>query len=58
MKKSPTQVNYTTKKRELLSIVETLKELRNILLGKQIKVYTDHTNLRYKSFITERFIRW
>ena len=39
------QVNHTTTGREVLSIVETLKELRKILLGQQIKVYTDHTNL-------------
>ena len=44
--------------RELLSIVETLKELRNILLGQQIKVYTDHKNFTYKSHNTERVMRW
>ena len=36
----------------------TLKELRNILLGQQIKVYIDHKNLTYKTFDTERVMRW
>ena len=52
------QTRYTTTERELLSIVETLKEFRNILLGHKITVYTDHQNLTYKNFTTERVMRW
>ena len=32
-KLNPTQVNYTTTERELLPIVETIKELKNISFG-------------------------
>jgi hypothetical protein len=44
-KLTPTQQRYTTGEREMLSIVETLKEFRNILLGQNIMIYTDHKNL-------------
>ena len=57
-KLNPAQTRYTTTERELLSIVETLKEFRNILLGQQIVVYTDHQNLTCKTFNTERVMRW
>ena len=38
--------------------METIKEFHNILLGYQITVYTDHKNLTYKCFNTERVMRW
>ena len=35
-KMNPAQTRYTTGEQELLSIVETLKEFRDILLGQKI----------------------
>jgi hypothetical protein len=52
------QTRYTTTKKELLSTVETLEEFRNILLGQQIVVHTDHTNLTYKHFNSDRVMIW
>ena len=56
-KMNSAQHHYTTTEKELLSIVATFKEFRNILLGHQITVYTDNKNLTYKYFNTERVMR-
>jgi RNase H-like domain found in reverse transcriptase len=48
----------TTGEQELLSIVETLKEFKNIILGQKLIVHTDHKNLLYQKMSTDRIIRW
>jgi hypothetical protein len=52
------QQNCTATEKELLSMVATLKEFRNILLGQQTTVFADHKNLTHKNFNTERVMRW
>ena len=51
-KMNSAQQNYTTTKKELL------KEFRNILLGHQITVYTDHKDLTYKFLNTKCAMCW
>ena len=36
------QKRYTVTEREIISIVETLKQFRTILLGQKLRIYTDH----------------
>ena len=44
------QRNCTATEHELLATVETLKEFRNILLGHEVTVHTDHKNLTCEVF--------
>ena len=46
------QKHYTTGEQELLSIVETLKESKNILFGQKLIVHTDHKNKLYGTYPT------
>ena len=54
------QRNYTVTDKELLSIVEVLKEYRSILYGHRVKVYTDHKNLTHSNTqtVSQRIMRW
>ena len=44
-KLTDSQQRYTVTERELLSIVETLKEFITVLRGQKLIIYSDHKNL-------------
>jgi hypothetical protein len=52
------QTRYSTGEQGLLSIVETLKECRDILLGQQVIEHIDHLNILYGKLPNDRITRW
>ena len=42
----------------MLSIFETIKEFRTILLDQKLRIYTDHKNLTCKNFNNDRVLIW
>ena len=59
-KSNPAQRRYTTIENESLSIVETLREFKTILLGYKIEIHTDHKNLVHETLLmlSDRVMRW
>ena len=49
---------YTTGEQEVLSIVETLKEFKNILFGPKLIVHMDHKNILYGNLSNNQITRW
>ena len=47
------QSNYTRTDKELLAIVECLKQFRGIIFGYEINVFSDHKNLVYVATLSE-----
>ena len=52
------QKSYTVTEREILSIVETLKESRTILPGQILIIHTDRKKLICKNFNTDIALIW
>ena len=52
------QLKYPTIDKEMLCIVEVLKEYRSILWGARINVFTDHINLTRQNISSNRIMLW
>jgi hypothetical protein len=52
------QRNYATIDKELLYIIATLREFQSMLLGAELRIYTDHKNILNVGDSSERRLRW
>ncbi|KAJ8899455.1 hypothetical protein K2173_018429 [Erythroxylum novogranatense] len=55
------QLNYTTTEKELLAVVYAFEKFRSYLVGTKVKVFTDHSTIKYlieKKDVKPRLIRW
>ena len=55
------QINYTTTKKELITIVYAFDKFRSYLVGQKVIVYSDHAALKYllsKKDVKPRILRW
>ena len=52
------QQQYKLIDKELISIVETLKEFKTILLGQKLIIYSDHKSFTCKYLNIDRVLRW
>jgi RNase H-like domain found in reverse transcriptase len=57
-KANPAHCKYTTGEQELLSIIETVKQYQNILLGYDIKIIIDHKNLLHSKHSPDSLMKW
>lgn len=58
-KLNPAQQRYGVGEKEMLSVVESLKEFRTMVYGYPVKVFTDHLNWTHdKTIKNARVMRW
>ena len=50
--------NYTVTEKEALSIVLTLQYYRPLLFGREIIIYSDHSNLQFENYTSARIVRY
>ena len=57
---SKPQSKYTMTNKDLIAIVECLKQYRGIIFGYEMKVFSDNKNLVYAATLSEsqRVMRW
>jgi hypothetical protein len=57
-KLTKSQQNYTVMEKEMLSIVATLEEFQDMLLGADLHIFTDLKNLKFDTLKTQCILCW